>query len=239
MDVDWALNELKIFVEQTQPRNLSGNGFFSAQLHPAVPRSKVLAQWATVKKIIDVTYGDWASENLVDVNYEFGQQRDAAIQCISMLEREAEINEKLGDLGPRLLGSQLHAWVWKSAAPLWSDGHYSAALQTAATSLNSHLQRKLERRDVSGRELMNEAFSQKDPEPGKPRLRVKELENDELTKNAQDGLRSLAMASISLVRNIQSHSLESLTEDEALEQLAILSHTSRGIEACAVVRSLD
>lgn len=236
MDIDWALSELKIFVEQTQPKNLSGDGVFSMQSHPIEPRLKVLAQWATVKKIFAIAYPEWESENLVDVHYEFGQRRDAAIQCISQLEREVEVAEKLGDPGPVLLGSQLHVWVWKPAAPLWTDGHYGAALQTAATSLNSHLQRKLERRDVSGRELINEAFSQKAPEPGKSRLQVKELENDELTKNAQEGIRNLAMAAISLVRNIQSHSLEPLTENEALEQMAILSHTARGIEACTVVK---
>ena len=115
------------------------------------PRDQVLAQWVVTKRILDLVYPTWEEENLPNVLYEFHHQRDAAFQCIAILKREQEISEKLGESGPNLSVSQMHEWVWLAAAPLWRDGHYGAALQNAATSLNAQLQDKLGRRDLSGR----------------------------------------------------------------------------------------
>lgn len=234
MNFDWASAELERFLELTIPRNGSQGGFITLSNFSTYPREEVLAQWAVVKRILDRLYPTWEEENLLDMHYEFKHLRDAVVQCLSILKREIEMAENLGESGPLLRASTMHPWVWLAAGNLWRDGHYGSALQAAATSIDSQLQDKLGRRDISGKGLMNEAFSSQPPEIGKPRLRVPQMGNDESTRNAQDGLRDLAQSCVALIRNIRSHSIDSLSESEAIEQLATLSLLARMIDSCGL-----
>lgn len=234
VDVAWMLNELQVFIDLTVSKNGSGGGFITVSSFAVQPRDRVLAQWVVVKRILDRFYPTWEEENLPSVHYEFQHQRDAVFQCIAILRREEEISENLGEAGPNLSTRHMHPWVWLAAAPLWRDGHYGVALQAAATSLNAQLQDKIGRRDISGKELINEAFSKEPAQVGKPRLMPPDLGSDELNRNSRNGLRELAAGCNSLIRNIRSHTNDEISEFEALEELATLSYLARKLDECAV-----
>lgn len=75
------------------------------------------------------------------------------------------------DGSPLLAANQLHTHVWTAASAQWSTCHRHEAVLAAAKAVNSMLQAKLNRRDVSEVNLVQEAFSQSDPATKKPRLR--------------------------------------------------------------------
>lgn len=235
MDVPWAIQELESFVEMTKPVNRSGGGYITASSDPTASRQEVLDKWAVVKQILDGAYPEWDSENLVDVNFEFGKQRDAATQCIALLRRKSEVDEKLGFIAPTVRANSLHAWVWHPISDLWKNGHYREAIQLAGASLDLRLQAKLGRTDVTGKELVEQAFSSNPPTLGKPRLRVVEMPNEESTRSAQEGIRNLALAGFLLIRNLRTHLTDELDESEAIEQLAVLSLIARSVEACELI----
>jgi hypothetical protein len=57
------------------------------------------------------------------------------------------------------------------------------------------------------------------------------------TRSVQAGIRSLGQACYQLFRNPASHSTDGLSEQEAREQLAVMSIFARWIERCEVLRS--
>jgi Protein of unknown function (Hypoth_ymh) len=66
----------------------------------------------------------------------------------------------------------MHELVWRAASAQRATGHRHEAVLAAAKAVNSRLQEKLGRRDLSEVKLVREAFSEKDAEPGKARLRI-------------------------------------------------------------------
>ena len=67
---------------------------------------------------------------------------------------------------------------------------------------------------------------------GKPRLRVPDQGNDESTASAEQRLRALSEAAFQPVRNLSTHTLNDLTEQEGLESLAVLGLFARLIDEC-------
>ena len=59
--------------------------------------------------------------------------------------------------------------------------------------MNSLLQKKLGRRDLSEVKLVQEAFSDKDPVPGKPRLRFAAVEDDQTRESMREGAMSIGV----------------------------------------------
>lgn len=151
------------------------------------------------------------------------------IQTLAMLDDAEEIEANLDPVGPRLVAGELHPWVWESARSLWETGHFREAVQAAATSVNAHLQALSNRRDVSDYKLVTELFSEKDPEPGKPRLRWPGDPTDEEFKSMQAGLRSYGSGIFQCIRNRATHDLTELTEHAAMERLAAMSLFCRWI----------
>jgi hypothetical protein len=146
-----------------------------------------------------------------------------AVQTLALLDDAEEIEANLDPPGPRLSAGELHPWAWEAARSLWETGHYREAVQAAATSVNAHLQALAKRRDVSDYKLVTELFSEKDPEPGKPRLRWPGDPTDEEFKSMQAGLRSYGSSIFQVIRNRATHDLTELLEHEALERLAAMS----------------
>ncbi|WP_411088822.1 TIGR02391 family protein [Streptomyces sp. 061-3] len=136
---------------------------------------------------------------------------------------------------PSLPADQLHAWVWDAARTFWESAHYRAAVHAAATSINAHLQNKLGRRDLSDAKLVQEAFSDKAPEPGKPRLRIPGDQTDPGVQTRQRGALQLGQGAYFALRNPAAHETGDLAEQEALEQLATFSVVARLIDSCHVV----
>jgi hypothetical protein len=76
------------------------------------------------------------------------------------------------------------------------------------------------------------------PAPGKPRLRIRGYsEGTDDYSNAQQGAQSLGLACAKLVRNLSVHSSDEPHEEEALEELAMLSRFARLVDGSDVVTS--
>jgi hypothetical protein len=126
--------------------------------------------------------------------------------------------------------------VWNAAVDLWSDGHYREAVQAAATALfDSHLPAKVgvPRDGAGGKVLTARFFNLDDAEPGKPRLRFPAFDKTTNPKdwtNAHEGAMYLGMGAAQAIRNLVTHDVTKLPEQEALEMLATLSLVARLID---------
>ena len=134
---------------------------------------------------------------------------------------------------PSLPPGQLQALVWSAASAQWSTGHRHEAVLAAAKAVNSVLQAKVSRRDVSEVNLVQEAFSGNDPSPGRPRLRFPEIEDERTRESMTQGALSFGVGCFQAIRNPVGHlpnEEHELSEQEALERLAALSLLARWIE---------
>lgn len=235
MNNTWAIEQLKLFIEITESKNASTSTVMSFYSVSISPRNLVLTQWAIVQKILEVVYPNWRNEEKPRATYEFGQQRDAAIHARALLENEEAIREHLQPEGPTFSSEKLHPSIWGPASHLWGGGHFRSAVQAASMSLDKKLQDFAKRLDVSGSDLVNQTFSDSPPALGKPRIRVPAQINDETTRSLQQGMRALGQACFSISRNLSSHALQDLTEQEGLEQLAMLSLFARLLDTCSLV----
>lgn len=234
MDNEWAIGQLETFIDMTRSRNGSGSGYFTSQSFPVTPRDQVIAQQSVAVRILDSCTPGWRDLHDVDAAYEFGQIRDAAISALAGLRREDEIAAHLDPPAPALSVDTLHPWVWEPAKPHWRNPHYRVAVREAATGLDLRLQDFVGRRDVSGKDLVNQCLGKSPPQSGKPKLRVPDQGNDDTTRSVQEGLLALGQACFSLTRNRVTHQRDDMSEVEALEHLAMLSLLARTVETCTV-----
>lgn len=160
---------------------------------------------------------------------------DGVRRAIGMLADMDEWASRLAPEVPSLPADGLHPWVWDAARTFWESNHFRAAVHAAATSVNAHLQNKLGRRDLSDAKLIQEAFSDKAPETGKPRLRIPGDQTDTGVQTRQRGALALGQGAFSALRNPAAHETGDLTEQETLEQLATFSVVARFIDQCQVV----
>jgi hypothetical protein len=173
-----------------------------------------------------LTEDEWAGLNINSNQIRRG---------IGVLADMDEWAVRLAPDAPSLPADQFHPWVWDAARTFWESNHYRAAVHAAATSINAHLQDKLGRRDLSDAKLIQEALSDKDPEPGKPRLRIPGDQKDPGVQTRQRGALQLGQGAYFALRNPAAHETGDLTEQEGLEQLATFSVLARLIHACHVV----
>src|SRR6202007_235996 len=109
--------------------------------------------------------------------------------------------------------SALDPVVSEAALPLWLAGKYRQAVNDAATSLNVYAQGRIGRHDISDQNLMAQAFSEKDPEAGKPRLRCPGNPETETVKSQMDGARVFAIGTFQAIRNPAHHLTGGLDPD--------------------------
>jgi hypothetical protein len=103
----------------------------------------------------------------------------------------------------------------------------------AAKAVNSQLQAKVKRRDVSEAGLVRQAFTERVPEPGKPRLRFNAVEDDQPRESLRGGVMEFGAGCFRAIRNPVGHRPNDeieMTEQEALERLAALSLLARFID---------
>lgn len=176
--------------------------------------------------------------NAIDVGEWAGVQaaRNAAHRGLGILDDYDELDRRLAPNAPVLPADQMHPWVWDAARTLWQSTHYRQAVHAGVTSVNAHTQTKLGRRDVSDDKLVQEAFSEKPPEPGKPRLRIPGDPADPTVQSRQRGALQLGLACFFAIRNPAAHETNEWSEQQALEQLATLSVLARLIDRCQIVR---
>lgn len=239
MDIEAIAKVLNRFVNDARPVNQSGNGYITNQSAPKCGRAPAMAMAETVIPILNRLYPEWKTDNAASDSFEFKQERDASIRLIERIKRRDEIEDMLGPLdpSPKLQADQLHDLVWKSAEAQWSTGHLHEAVLAAAKAVNSQLQTKLDRRDVSEVKLVREAFTEKDPEPQKSRLRFTHIADSQTRESLRDGAMNFGAGCFLAIRNPVGHlpnTEHDLTEQEALERLAAFSLLARWIEEASL-----
>lgn len=236
LDVVWIKEQLQKFIKDAKPRNLSNGGFITPRNGPTASEADILAQLETIEPILDRLYPEWRRTMPLSTRYRFSQQFEGAQRCLARLERQAEVEERLGGrAAPQLGADELHPWVWDPARPQWESGHFGAAVTAACNNLNSRLQQRLGRRDVSNTDLALQTFSLDDAKPGVPRIRVLDRDDSETYKSMQDGVKFMTAGCFLAIRNVLAHlpgddPRANLSRQEALERLAALSLTARWIE---------
>lgn len=226
----WAKQQLDEFIALTVPEG-GGGGFAWT---PRGSREDIFAQSSVVDPILAAVIPDWREVCRGDRLYEFARESEAAIRARTLLDREEEMLDNLGDSDAIFTASRFHPWVWEPSRSLWASGHFRSALQTAGTALDGQLQVLAGRSDVAGVALVRELLSEKPAEPQRPRLAVPVTGSDDNDRSLRQGLRALGEAAFMLVRNLRTHRLDELSEQEALEQMAILSLFARYAEEFGV-----
>lgn len=159
------------------------------------------------------------------------QAQGAIDRALTLLAAGQSMAQAAAGLGyPALPMGVLHPVVYSVARPLWDKGNYRHAVADAATNVSIYAQRRLRRYDVSDRGLMAEAFSDKDPERGKSRLRYPGKRNSETVKSMQEGAKLFAMGTFHAIRNPAHHSIGDGEPVTAFEDLAALSKIARWVE---------
>ena len=91
-----------------------------------------------------------------------------------MVERQAELAQKLWDNTPDMEEANLHPWVWENGRSYWITGHCHQAVMQAAIWINAETQARVGRMDVSETALFNEVFSLNPPTADALSLRLAE-----------------------------------------------------------------
>jgi len=152
-------------------------------------------------------------------------------RALKLLDAGQSMGQAAALLGhPALLMGVLHPVVYTVSRSLWDNGNYRHAVADAATNVSSFTQRRLKRYDISDRALMAEAFSDRDPERGKSRIRCPGKRNSETVKSMQEGAKLFAMGTFHAIRNPAHHSIGDGEPVAAFEDLAALSKIDRWVE---------
>jgi len=170
--------------------------------------------------------------------------RDASKRLLARIETQREIIARLGgsDDSPRISAASLHPLIWTAAEAQWSTGHRHRheAVLAAAKAVNSHLQSKMDRKDISEGDLVRQSLSEKAPTPGEPRLRYPSITADRTRESVHQGFSDFGSGCFSAIRNPIGHRPNEeveLDEQTALERLAALSLLARWIDEAEVERS--
>ena len=229
----WAMQQLNRFIACAQyvPR---GDG----RRHSA-PEDQIVAQAQVTEQIFDRVIQGWREEETIKKrrsNVDHWQaHREVAQRALTQLQRENELAENLGDNAPDLNAAKMHPWVWDGARSLWASHHFREAVSAAAVKVNAETQNKLSRFDLSETKLFQEAFSLKEPEAGKARLRLMSNDGSETYKSLHEGATAFATGCYRALRNPAAHvPLGDLAEDEALEQLAAFSILARWVDSAGL-----
>jgi hypothetical protein len=162
--------------------------------------------------------------------------RDRVARAMNMLaghQKMAVCQQQTGE--PVLPLSTLDPVVYQAAAPLWEAGKYRQAVADAAASVNQLTQYRLGRNDVSDKDLMAQAFTDKDAEPGKPRLRCPGDHRSLAVRSMQQGALLMAQGCFQAIRNPAAHMTGDWNPVTAFEHLAVLSVVARWVRHWNVV----
>jgi hypothetical protein len=161
---------------------------------------------------------------------------DACDQAIGRLE--GMILKAEAERPPAIGAEALHPIVWGAAMALWRNGHYREAVAGAAEAVAGMAKIRTRRNDVAETALWQEAFSDKPPQPGKPRLRWPGDPAARDVKTMNDGLRQFAPRAQMTIRNPAAHGARELDQQVALERLAVLSLLARWVDECKLMEEL-
>lgn len=194
----------------------------SAQVHSIICRVLGRADVPNMMRRADSTY--WIAEGI-----EFAEH------ALAVVRTRAETSAKLGTKAPTMKADALHPAIWQAASKRWESGHYSDAVQRAATALSGLVKDLTGRYELGDSELVAQAFSPSPAQEGKPRLRWPGNDDDLTVKSMRVGMLNMAQGVFSAIRNVATHTTDELPKQEALEQLATLSILARWIDKCELV----
>ncbi|KRA25933.1 hypothetical protein ASD65_06220 [Microbacterium sp. Root61] len=170
-----------------------------------------------------------------DDEVEVQEGIDMAARARGRIRTQAETKAKLGSAAPSMKADALHPMIWGAASGRWESGHYSDAVQRAATALSGLVKDQTGRYELGDSQLILQAFSLDPPQQDRPRLRWPGNDDDLTVKSMREGILYMARGVFAAVRNPASHSTDDLPRQEALEQLATLSILARWIDRCDLV----
>ncbi|MWJ35128.1 TIGR02391 family protein [Clavibacter michiganensis] len=191
----------------------------AAQTHSIIARVLNRKDVPSLLKRSDKAY--WVQEGI-----EFAEH------ALSVIKTQSETREKLGTTAPTMKADALHPTIWRAASGRWDSGHYSDAVQRAATALGGHIKDLTGRYELGDSELVAQAFSLSSPQEGKPRLRWPGRDEDLTVKSMRVGILNMSQGVFAAIRNTTTHATTNLPKQEALEQLATLSILARWIDKC-------
>lgn len=181
---------------------------------------------------------------IVAGGWGWGTALNAAERLTGILQQQERLEAILGPKGPVLAAGGLHKWVWHAAVDLWDSGHFKEAVRSAAAAVEEQTCLKIDRRDLTGASIFNEAFSLDPPEPGRPRLRFAHIEEtagsgqrSQEWKSAHEGAMAFGRGCFQGIRNLQAHGTADLPEQQALEYLAALSVLARWVDDAQTEKS--
>lgn len=203
VDVEGIRSELGTYVEQTTPRNASSGTFITTKCLAACGRPRAIVLSERILPILERLSPRWRDENEADRDFEFGQMRDASQRLLARIDSSDEIAKMLEghDASPCLSAGEMHTLVWRAASAQWATGHRHEAVLAAAKAVNSRLQEKLDRRDLSEAKLVQEALSEKPAEPGRPRLRFGSIEDEQTRESMRRGVMGFGAGCFQAIRN--------------------------------------
>lgn len=235
MDRSWAVEQLNSFIHLTEHVASTSPGVIGLFIRGS--QEEIAGQAQVVEQILDRATPGWRAQ-LQETNRRWDGLRELASRAQTQIQREQELQEKLGDDAPRISAADLHPWVWEGARSLWQSNHFAQAVRDAVTKLNAETQNKVGRRDVSETDLFKQSFSMDDPKPGKARLRRMPPEDSDTYRSVQRGAMNFAEGVFAGIRNPLSHEADQeLSEQVALEYLAALSVLARWVDESTVERA--
>lgn len=160
---------------------------------------------------------------------------DACDQMIGSLGAMAD--EAEAELPPTVDVAQMHSAVWGLSARLWNDGHYRQAVAAAADGVVQLVKSRTGRRELDDTSQWQQAFSDKDPEPGRPRLRWPGDQTDRTVVSMNAGLRLFAPGAQMTIRNPATHGPGEMTPQEAVERLSTLSLLAKWVDKCDLIEA--
>lgn len=202
-----------------------------AQLH-----SSLIGNQGVVRRIVEDVLGEPLPRFGEPFNTSSAYAMNRLIaEALVLVRKKADLDEHWSpDTTIDIDTDALHPWVWHAAEDLWASGHWGAAVEAALKVINAKLQEKVGRRDVSEVDLVNQAWSSKDPEEGKARLRVGSPDDPQTYKSVNEGALALGQALYKIWRNPLAHLPEKMERQRALEGLAAASAFAFLIEVAEV-----
>lgn len=217
----------EIFVSSTQWRDSQDQIFSRLPLVLAIADE---LDAAVADKIRDRSGIPWEWENA----------EEGVLELLGLLRHGEEFEAVLGR-SDRAAGSfvHLHQGIWQNASLLWREGRFREAVKAGVGFvLGSLLPDKLDRHDLTGIDLVAEAFSIESPKPGRPRLRLPYLMSDtDVWETTHSAVKEFGIGCVLAARAVATDGLVEIDEDTALELLASLSAFARWIDQAVVARS--
>lgn len=236
MDTERAIEVLEWWVRRARSASGGTGGvdprseaFFELQAREDLTR-RVLAGVQGVHYLPEIL-----AQSMMSDLYSVHSGIREAEYALGKLRTDADTQAILGSVAPTMAADALHPLIWDAASKHWNVGHYSAAVQRAATMLNAEVQDRVGRHDVSDAGLMQQTFSLDAPQPERPRLRWGGEDSDLTVKAMRQGILNMSQGVFSAIRNPATHSTDDMARQEALEQLATLSILARWIDRCELI----